>query len=356
MANHDDAALRQAADRIMAERQRWEGVGLLVLENLDTGACSIALVPAGAPRPDWTDELLRAGGGWDRHEDLNLATWLQRWGAAVGADGTMRRWGEWMNLLHLHLPTALVAAMPAAPRRLACGHGFGVHAAPPMHGASELLGRLVAWLLPWERLAVGDGRQACALWLGPPAVQRQWQATGLAHGAGGCTAAEREAAGGLVEWGVLAAWPSAVDAVVAFLLAQADAPGATPAAQAPAGPGATRRTASKPLNQAEARLVAFAVVVAREPAIARADSQSAQCTSVLKWIEKHGEHHVPADELRTVRYEGLPLGWLDRAAREFPAGCSVAKLARWSTKLSSGQFRSDISKALAASRCSDCSK
>lgn len=236
MANHDDAALRQAADRIMAERPRWEGVGLLVLENLDTGACSIVLIPADAPRPDWTDELLHAG-GWDRHEDLNLATWLQRWGAAIGADGTMRRWGEWTNLLHLHVPTALVAAMPAAQRRLACGHGLGVHAAPPVQGASELLGRLVAWLLPWERLAVGDGRQACAHWLGPRAVLQQWRAIGLVHGAGGRTAAERTAGGGLVEWGVLAAWPSTIDAVVAFLLAQADGLDAmprTPAAGAPA--------------------------------------------------------------------------------------------------------------------------
>jgi hypothetical protein len=149
------------------------------------------------------------------------------------------RWGELLNLLALHVPRALVTAMPAATRSLACGHGMGVHTLPPAQDADPLLGRLVAWLLPWERLAVGEGVDACAYWLPQRGVSRTWTGTAL-HGAGGRTRDERVAAGGMIEWGVLACWPSVLDAVVAFLLAQAEAlPATQPAASAPVASAAS---------------------------------------------------------------------------------------------------------------------
>ena len=88
MANHDDAALRQAADRIIAERQRWEGVGLLAIENLETGACGLLLVPASVPAPDSSEELRIGAPGWEQHEDVSLAQWLRRW--ARDACGVVR--------------------------------------------------------------------------------------------------------------------------------------------------------------------------------------------------------------------------------------------------------------------------
>ena len=155
MHNENSSALRTAAERIMAVRPQWEGIGLFIIENLETGACGMALVPADATPPDWSQALVDQEPGWDRHEDVHLATGLgRRWYRHLADALPDTRWGELLNLLALHVPRALVTAMPAATRSLACGHGMGVHTLPPAQDADPLLGRLVAWLLPWERLAV----------------------------------------------------------------------------------------------------------------------------------------------------------------------------------------------------------
>jgi hypothetical protein len=49
------------------------------IENIETGAVGMTLVPADAPAPDWTAALISQQPGWDRHEDLLLAQALPRW-------------------------------------------------------------------------------------------------------------------------------------------------------------------------------------------------------------------------------------------------------------------------------------
>jgi hypothetical protein len=345
MRNENASALRTAADRIMAVRPSWEGVGLFVIENLETGAVGMTLVPTDAPRPNWSQALIDREPGWDRHEDQQLVPVLQRWGAAAGG----ARWGELATLLALHVPRSLVAAMPPASRRLAAGPGLAVHMLPPDPGADPILGRLVAWLLPWERIAVNDDRHACVPWAPRRGVSRAWTAEAL-HGAGGRTRDERVAAGGMIQWGVLAAWPSVIDAVTAFLLAQAEALEAMPPVEgAPEAPAPRQRKGGS-LNQAQRRLVALAVVARRVPAIAREDVQATQCASVVAWIGKHREDHVPVDELRSLRFEGLPPAWLDLAAQQYPAGVALADLAGWNRTLTGKQFRNDVAKVLGACR------
>jgi hypothetical protein len=347
------SALRTAAERIMAMRSHWDGVGLFVIENLDTGAVGMTLVPADATPPDWSQELLDGSPGFDRAEDQQLAFSLgRRWYRHLADALPDTRWGALSNLLKLHVPPALVAAMPGATRRLACGHGFGVHALPPDPDADPLLGRLVAWLLPWERLEPDAVPPICAYWVPRRGVSRTWTAEAL-HGAGGRTRDERVAAGGMIQWGVLACWPSAIDAVTAFLLAQAEALEAMPGKGAPAVPAPVSARGERkdgPLNQAQRRLVALAVMARRVPAIAREEVQATQCASAVAWIGKHREDHVPADELRSLRFEGLPPAWLDLAAQQYPAGVALADLAGWNSKLTGRQFRNDIAKALAACR------
>lgn len=224
MDNGNSAAhqVREAAERIRQEQQAWQGVGLMAVENLETGACGVVLVPADVPRPDWSEELRYGAPGWDQGEDVALAAWLSRWYAGMDTPSTAN-WQKLENLLNLHCPAALVSSMPEPGRRLRVRHGLGVHALPAAEDRPGLLARLVAWAARWEGLALPDGTRACASWLNPSNVLRTWPPVAAAMGARGRTREERLTAGGMHEWGLLIAWPSVVDLVVAFLLAQADA-------------------------------------------------------------------------------------------------------------------------------------
>jgi hypothetical protein len=255
MSNSVSSALRNAAERINAERSAWDGVGFMAIENLETGACSLVLVPKGTPRPNWSKELQDAGNAWhevqpvapvedaspgnevqpvallenawERYEDQQLAQWLRRrWGADLTTDD---RFPELMNLLKLHLPAAMVAKLPAPSRALACGRGFNAHTVKPAALSADLRARLVAWLIPWERTLFVEGRQVCAWWHTLPAgVSLMWNPVEALHGADGRSCEEREAAGGMVQWGLVTGWSSVIDAVVAYLLAMADTPEAAP--------------------------------------------------------------------------------------------------------------------------------
>jgi hypothetical protein len=250
MTNSVSSELRNAAEQINAQRSAWDGVGFMAIENLTTGACGLVLVPKGTPRPDWSKELQDASLGnawfedqpvvapvenaWERHEDLQLAQWLpRRWGADLSTDD---RFPELMNLLKLHLPAALVAKLPAPSRGLACGRGFAVHTVKSAPLSDDLRARLVAWLLPWKRMVVGEGRHVCSWYHALPAgVSLMWNPVEALHGADGRSLEEREAAGGMAQWGLITGWSSVIDAVVAYLLAMADtleAAGAVPSAPA----------------------------------------------------------------------------------------------------------------------------
>jgi hypothetical protein len=237
MNESERSALRNAAERINAERSAWDGVGFMAIENLETGACGLVLVPKGTPRPNWSKELQDASPAWERYEDQQLAQWLpRRWGADLTTDD---RFPELMNLLKLHLPAALVAKLPAPSRRLACGRGFAVHTVPPAALTDDLLARLVAWLSPWQPMVVDtDGRYACNWWDGIPAgTSRMWHPCSCVFGAAGRTNVERIAATGAIQWGLITGWSSVIDAVVAYLLATADTLDAAP--RVPAGDAPT---------------------------------------------------------------------------------------------------------------------
>jgi hypothetical protein len=236
MHESEGSDLRNAAARINAERSAWDGVGFMAIENLETGACGLVLVPKGTPRPDWSKELQDASPAWERYEDQQLAQWMpRRWGADLTTDD---RFPELMNLLKLHLSAALVAKLPAPSRRLACGRGFAVHTVPAAALTDDLLARLVAWLSPWQPMVVDtDGRYACNWWDGIPAgTSRMWHPCSCVFGAAGRTNDERIAATGAIQWGLITGWSSVIDAVVAYLLAMADtleAAPSTPASDAP---------------------------------------------------------------------------------------------------------------------------
>jgi hypothetical protein len=250
MKEAERSALRNAAERINAERSAWDGVGFMAIENLETGACGLVLVPKGTPRPNWSKELQDASPGWERHEDLQLAQWLPRcWGADLTTDD---RFPELMNLLKLHLPAALVAKLPAPSRGLACGRGFAVHTVPAAALTGDLLARLVAWLSPWQPMVVDpDGRYACNWWDGIPAgTSRMWHPCSCVFGAAGRTNVERIAATGAIQWGLITGWSSVIDAVVAYLLAMADTPEAAPSLPA----GAATKEKLTPTKRMPARL------------------------------------------------------------------------------------------------------
>ena len=212
--------MRAAVERIQAERKDWQGVGLMAIEHLESGACGVVLVPSDVPAPDWSRQLLERAPGWEQHEDVSLVSWLKRWHADLSSRPD-ERWTEWTNLLRRHCPATLVASLPPASRQLAARRGFDVHALPPAAG-DDLLGRLVAWALPWTVLNLETAERACCHWIGPAGLTRLWTRE-ASMGAAGLTHQERVGAGGLYQWGILAAWPSAIDVLVAFLLAQADA-------------------------------------------------------------------------------------------------------------------------------------
>jgi hypothetical protein len=324
MRNENASALRTAADRIMAVRTSWEGVGLFVIENLETGAVGMTLVPTDAPRPNWSQALIDREPGWDRYEDLQLVPVLQRWGAAAGS----ARWGELANLLALHVPRSLVTAMPPAGRRLAAAPGMAVHALPPDAGADPILGRLVAWLLPWERIAVDDQRHACAPWAPRRGVSWTWTAEAL-HGAGGRTRDERLAAGGMIQWGVLAAWPSVIDAVTAFLLAQAAALEATPpvegapAALAPAS--ARRQRRGGPLSKDRRAVVLVAVHEALTGKTDKARPGQSRQFAAYEWALCSKALNVSA-ALAGIRLDWCPDWYMERLRQERGTELTVADL------------------------------
>jgi len=357
MSNSVSSALRNAAEQINAQRSAWDGVGFMAIENLETGACGLVLVPKGTPRPDWSRELQDASPGWERHEDLQLAQWLPRcWGADLTTDD---RFPELMNLLNLHLPAALVAKLPAPSRRLACGRGFAAHTVKPAPLSDDLRARLVAWLMPWERMVVDpDGRYACNWWDGIPAgTSRMWHPCSCVFGAAGLTNDERIAATGAIQWGLITGWSSVIDAVVAYLLAMADTLEASPSLPAGDAPNEKPQRAKKPqtLTQAKRRLIVFALASFREPQIARLIG-TARDELVLEWVKAHASDHISASTLRALKFDGLPPELLDLAARDYPAGCSVKDLAYLGDKLSAAQFRSDVAKALGEISRSICSK
>ena len=228
MDNHAGAAaVRAAVERIQAERKDWQGVGLMAIEHLVSGACGVVLVPADVPAPDWSRHLLERAPCWEQHEDVSLVPWLKRWHADLSSRPD-ERWTEWANLLRRHCTSALIASLPEPSRQVAVRHGLEVHALPPAAG-DDLLGRLVAWALPWQELTMprkdgGEGRKrtrACTSWVSQPGLVRSWTQE-ASMGAAGLTRLERLRAGGLHQWGILSAWPSAIDVLVAFLVAQAD--------------------------------------------------------------------------------------------------------------------------------------
>ena len=184
MNESERSALRNAAERINAERSAWDGVGFMAIENLKTGACGLVLVPKGTPRPNWSKELQDASPAWERYEDQQLAQWLpRRWGADLTTDD---RFPELMNLLKLHLPAALVAKLPAPSRGLACGRGFAAHTVKSAPLSDDLRARLVAWLLPRKRMVVGEGRHVCSWYHALPAgVSLMWNPVEALHGADG---------------------------------------------------------------------------------------------------------------------------------------------------------------------------
>jgi hypothetical protein len=360
MHESEGSDLRNAAARINAERSGWDGVGFMAIENLETGACGLVLVPKGTPRPNWSKELQDASPGWERHEDVQLAQWLPRcWGADLSMGD---RFPELMNLLNRHIPARLLAQLPAPSRRLACGYGLGLHALPAVAGSSELLGRLVEWLQPWERLVVDPAGRKWAhhLHACPCAGLRMWNPTCCGMGAGGHTSGDRIAATGALEWGLIAGWSSVIDAVVAYLLAMADTLDAAGAVlSAPAGDALNekpqRAKTSQTLTQAQGRLIAFALASSREPQIAVLIG-TPRDELVLEWVKAHASDHISASVLRALKFDGLPAEWLDLAARDYPAGCSVADLASLRDNLTAKRFRSDVAKARGEISRSICSK
>ena len=358
MDNHAGAAaVRAAVERIQAERKDWQGVGLMAIEHLETGACGVVLVPADAPVPDWSQELCSNIAPWLTQEDFLLPNVLWRWHADLSSRPD-ERWTEWTNLLRRHCPAALAASLPRASRQLAVGHGFVVRAPRPAAG-DDLLGRLVAWALPWQELpptscenGAGGRNQTrvCASWLNPPGLVRMWTvdaalgAAGLDPEKGGRDPETRLREGGMVQWGVLVAWPSAIDVLVGFLLAQADA---MDCAGGPTGPLMVRRHEVR-LNQAQRRALALAIACARVEPIRREDSQSERCRLAIKWFTLNRESHVSPDELRRLDFPGLSAEWCNAAVRENPAGCSVGSLVGVLTKLTAEQLRKDVSKAVAS--------
>ena len=322
MSNSVSSALRNAAERINAERSAWDGVGCMAIENLKTGACGLVLVPKGTPRPNWSKELQDASPAWERYEDQQLAQWLpRRWGADLTTDD---RFPELMNLLKLHLPAALVAKLPAPSRGLACGRGFAV---PPAALTDDLLARLVAWLIPWSRMPVGDGRYACHY--GHAGVSLMWNPVEAFHGAGGRSREEREAAGGMVQWGLVTGWSSAIDAVVAYLLAMADTLDA--AGTAPSVPDVGARTARRqreqpPLSKARCHVVLVAVFEkVKCNKVDAAPPTKQQQQAAFTWALESKTSDVIA-VVRNLGNTWVPSWWIDCLLQRHSQGLLVSDL------------------------------
>jgi hypothetical protein len=116
-----------------------------------------------------------------------------------------------------------------------------------------------------------------------------------------------------------------------------------------------RAKTSQTLTQAQGRLIAFALASSREPQIAVLIG-TPRDELVLEWVKAHASDHISASVLRALKFDGLPAEWLDLAARDYPAGCSVADLASLRDNLTAKRFRSDVAKARGEISRSICSK
>ena len=329
MHESEGSDLRNAAARINAERSAWDGVGFMAIANLETGACGLVLVPKGTPRPDWSRELQDTSPGWERHEDVQLAQWLPRcWGADLSMGD---RFPELMNLLNRHIPARLLAQLPAPSRHLACGYGLGVHALPAVAGSSELLGRLVEWLQPWERLVVDPAGRKWAhhLHACPCAGLRMWNPTCCGMGAGGRTSGDRIAATGALEWGLIAGWSSVIDAVVAYLLAMADtldAAGAAPSVPAGDATKSRRRRKQPPLSKARCHVVLVAVFEkVKCNKVDAAPPTKLQQQAAFTWALESKDLDVIA-VVRNLGNTWVPSWWIDCLVQKHSKGLLVSDL------------------------------
>ena len=344
MNESERSDLRNAVARINAERSAWDGVGFMAIENLETGACGLVLVPKGTPRPDWSKELQEQSAGnawyedqqpvapvenaWERHEDVQLAQWLPRcWGADLTTDD---RFPELMNLLKLHLPAALVAKLPAPSRGLACGRGFAAHTVKSAPLSDDLRARLVAWLLPWKRMVVGEGRHVCSWYHALPAgVSLMWNPVEALHGADGRSREEREAAGGMVQWGLIAGWSSVIDAVVAYLLAMADtldAAGAAPSVPAGDATKSRRRRKQPPLSKARCHVVLVAVFEkVKWNKVDAAPPTALRQQAAFTWALENKASEVIA-VVRNLGNTWVPSWWIDCLVQKHSKGLLVSDL------------------------------
>jgi hypothetical protein len=331
MHESEKSDLRNAAARINAERSAWDGVGFMAIANLKTGACGLVLVPKGTPRPDWSRELQDASPGWERHEDVQLAQWLpRRWGADLSMGD---RFPELMNLLNRHIPARLLAQLPAPSRHLACGYGLGVHALPAVAGSSELLGRLVAWLQPWERLVVDPAGRKWAhhLHACPCAGLRMWNPACCGMGASGRTSEERIAATGALEWGLIAGWTSVIDAVVAYLLAMADtleAAGATPSLPAERAPKEKHTpTQGEPRHLSKDRRHVVLVAVHEVATGAREKGRPCQTRqdAAFSWASNNLTLNI-RNHLASASSDWCPQWFVDRICKKYSRAVTVEEL------------------------------
>lgn len=335
--------LRNAAARINAERSAWDGVGFMAIENLETGACGLVLVPKGTPRPNWSKELQDVGNAWhevqpvallenawERYEDQQLVQWLPKhWGADLTTDD---RFPELMNLLKLHLPAALVAKLPAPSRGLACGRGFAAHTVKSAPLSDDLRARLVAWLLPWKRMVVGEGRHVCSWYHALPAgVSLMWNPVEALHGADGRSLEEREAAGGMAQWGLITGWSSAIDAVVAYLLAMADTLDAacallsTPAGGAPQEARTPTQGEPRHLSKDRRHVVLVAVHEVATGAREKGRPCQARQDAAFSWASNNLTLNI-RNHLASASSDWCPQWFVDRICKKYSVAVTVEDL------------------------------
>ncbi len=340
--------MREAANRINAQRHHWIGVGLMAVENLQSGATSAILIPDDAERPDWSVDLRHAlSDVWLRSEDVCLVQYLfPKWWNSL-SHRPDRRWTEFFNLMHLSCPAHLLAGLPAPSRRLSVIQGVSAHALPiSVAPSTEILDRLIAWLFPWERISLRDGHHACAYWLSPTNVPRLW-AVPCALGDGGRTREERMASGGMAEWGVVLAWPCALDAMVVFLLAQADALEAVPpvegAPEAPAPASARRQRRGGVLSKDRRAVVLVAVHEALTGKTYEARPGQPRQFAAYEWARCSKALNVHA-ALAGIRLDWCPDWYLERLHQEHGTALTVADLL--GTAKTAEAFATDVRKGM----------
>lgn len=339
------SVLRQAAQCIQAQRARWDGVGLLVVENQDQCVAGAVLVPSDVPRPSWharQAEALRTPAAWygpddaapasaatlpctlptfETHEELWLVEWLSKWLGTHGAATCHGRWTEFANLL---ASTGALDCPPAAERQVAVAGGpagcyLPAGAATPL---GAFLAGLVAWLHPVATWTLEDGTRVYGHAPGPQDVHRAWTPVLAWHGNAGRTSAERVAAGGLREWGAVLAWPNVVDCVVAYLLHAAAAPEAKPARRAARASDGKRRPLSK--DRRHVVLVAVhEVITSGHAGIARPDK--ARQESAYRWARDNLDRDVRA-EVAGVGTDWAPKWYAEWLCADYPHTLKVADL------------------------------